>query len=93
MTFLILSFIIIIIALVTQINHLLISLFCLEGMILTLLLLIPLISYATSIYIPQITMILLTIAACEASLGLRLIVIISRTYGSDNINSLTVNKC
>jgi NADH-ubiquinone oxidoreductase chain 4L len=37
--------------------------------------------------------ILLSIGACEARLGLALIVLMSRTYGSDKIQSVTANKC
>jgi len=46
-----------------------------------------------NIIIPQLRIILLTFGACEARLGLRIIVIISRTYGADMLNSLSINKC
>lgn len=37
--------------------------------------------------------ILLSLGACEASLGLALIVTAARTSGNDILNSLTINKC
>lgn len=82
-----------IIALIINKNHLLISLLSLEAFILRLVMLIPItlsISSSESIFI---RIILLSIGACEASLGLALIVLISRTYGSDKIQSVTSNKC
>lgn len=82
-----------IIALIINKNHLLISLLSLEAFILRLVILIPVtisIASSESIYI---RIILLSIGACEARLGLALIVLISRTYGSDKIQSVTSNKC
>jgi NADH-ubiquinone oxidoreductase chain 4L len=82
-----------IIALILNKNHLLISLLSLEAFILRLVILIPVslsISSADSLFT---RIILLSIGACEASLGLALIVLISRTYGSDKIQSVTSNKC
>lgn len=81
------------IAFLFQRTHLLISLFCLEGIILSLVLYIPSIIYYSNIILPTISIIILTFGACEARLGLSLIVLISRSYGSDIIQSLTTNKC
>lgn len=81
------------IAFIYQNEHLLISLLCLEGIILTLVLLLPISLYVTQIIIPTIRIVILTFGACEARLGLRLIVFISRSYGSDIIKSITLNKC
>ena len=74
-------------------NHLLISLLALERLILRLVILIPvniLISNVQSLFI---RIVLLSIGACEARLGLALIVIISRAYVSDLIKSLSSRKC
>lgn len=43
--------------------------------------------------ITTISIVILTFGACEARLGLRLIVIISRYYGRDMLKTLTTNKC
>lgn len=87
------SFYVTTLAIMSQRSHLLISLLCLEGIILRLVLLIPSIIYARNITLPSLSIILLTFGACEARLGLRIIVLISRSYGSDIIKSLTINKC
>ena len=80
-------------AFIYQRDHLLISLLCLEGIILTLVLYVPLILYIRTIIVPTLRIIILTFGACEARLGLSLIVYISRSYGSDIIKLITVNKC
>ena len=64
-------------------KHILISLLCLEGIILALVILIPLSIAARISETIFARIVLLSLGACEASLGLALIVIISRTYGSD----------
>lgn len=88
-----LSIIIIIYTLIIQRKHLLISLLCLEGLILTLT---PFIVFTMGNF-PQnntyLFIILLTFGACEASLGLSLLVSITRMFGNDLINLLTRNKC
>lgn len=76
-----------------QQHHFLISLFSLEGIILTLVAIIPLSITVSHIPITTISIILLAFGACEARLGLRLIVIISRYYGNDILDSLNTNKC
>lgn len=82
-----------IIALIINKNHLLISLLSLEAFILRLVMLIPVTLAACSSESIFTRIILLSIGACEARLGLALIVLISRTYGSDKIQSVTSNKC
>jgi NADH-ubiquinone oxidoreductase chain 4L len=81
-----------IIALLIQRSHFLIALLCLEGIILNIVLLIPLIIYKLAIGIPSIRIVILTFGACEARLGLSLIVKISRSYGSDIMSSI-IKKC
>lgn len=81
------------IGLIINNKHLLISLLFLERIMLALVILIPLSIIASSSHSIFIRIILLSVGACEASLGLALIVIMSRSYGSDIINSLTSNKC
>jgi len=60
---------------------------------LRLVLYIPSIIHITNMPLSTIRIILLTFGACEASLGLRIIVLMSRSYGSDMIKSLRINKC
>lgn len=82
------------VAFIIQRTHLLISLLCLEGMILSLVLIIPSIITFSNIHSAAIyAVIILTMGACEARLGLRLIVRISRASGSDLLKSVTTNKC
>jgi NADH-ubiquinone oxidoreductase chain 4L len=74
-------------------KHLLISLLYLEAFILRLVIIIPM---CLSIIISQsifISIVLLSIGACEARLGLALLVMISRSYGSDLISGIFINKC
>lgn len=73
--------------------HFLITLLSLEGITLRLVLFVPLILINAEAGNAAITVILLTFGACEASLGLGLIVFISRSYGNDLIKSLTATKC
>lgn len=80
-------------ALLIQQSHLLITLLTLERLILSLVLLVPLTLTYSSIKLRILRIILLSFGACEASLGLRLLVIISRSLGSDLVSNLTINKC
>lgn len=82
-----------VIILITNKNHLLISLLALERLILSLVILIPVNILISNIQSLFISIVLLSIGACEARLGLALMVIISRTYGSDIIKSLSIRKC
>ena len=73
-----------------QRQHLLIALLALEAIILSLvLMLFVVIRISWSILI----IVILTFGACEASLGLACITTISRSYGNDRLNSLSLNKC
>lgn len=82
-----------IVALILNKNHLLMSLLALEAFILRLVIIVPMTLSITSARAIFTRIILLSIGACEARLGLALIVLISRTYGSDKIQSVTINKC
>nr|AOR07200.1 NADH dehydrogenase subunit 4L [Mesenchytraeus antaeus] len=82
-----------ILALLMQRSHFLMSLLCLEGIMLSTVLFVPLMMYSSSILLPTISIIMLTFGACEASLGLSLLVKMSRSYGSDMMSSLSTNKC
>nr|YP_009988588.1 NADH dehydrogenase subunit 4L [Pharyngocirrus uchidai]QNM39912.1 NADH dehydrogenase subunit 4L [Pharyngocirrus uchidai] len=80
-------------SLVLQQKHLLMALLALESAVLALV-------FISSLFLasPQhaslfIISLLLTFGACEASLGLALLVSMSRHYGSDLIKSITSIKC
>nr|AKP94178.1 NADH dehydrogenase subunit 4L [Spermophilus dauricus] len=75
-------------------SHLMSSLLCLEGMMLSMFVLCSLLTmnfhFSLSFMIP-IT--LLVFAACEAAVGLALLVMVSNTYGLDYIQNLNVLQC
>jgi NADH:ubiquinone oxidoreductase subunit K len=85
--------IIALLSLVSQQKHLLMALLSLEGVILSLVLLIPVSLSIIFIPIQALCLILLRFGACEARLGLALLVSIARFYGSDHVKSLSINKC
>nr|AOR07197.1 NADH dehydrogenase subunit 4L [Enchytraeus cf. crypticus SL-2017] len=88
------SYFLTLVAFIIQRTHLLMALLCLEGMMLSLVLLIPSFLYMTSmINISAIALIMLTLGACEASIGLSIMVNMSRSYGSDLFKSVSSNKC
>lgn len=75
-------------------SHLISSLLCLEGIILSLFVLTTvtiLITHTTLASI--IPIILLVFAACEAALGLSLLVVVSNTYGIDYVQNLNLLQC
>lgn len=89
-----LSYILTLAALILQRTHLLIALLCLEGIILTLVLLIPSFLYLSRINnILVFALIILTLGACEARVGLSILVNMSRSYGRDILKSVSTNKC
>nr|QIJ99126.1 NADH dehydrogenase subunit 4L [Ochotona himalayana]QIJ99377.1 NADH dehydrogenase subunit 4L [Ochotona roylei]QIJ99390.1 NADH dehydrogenase subunit 4L [Ochotona roylei] len=75
-------------------SHLMSSLLCLEGMMLSLFMLATIISlsmnYTISFMFPVI---LLVFAACEAAVGLALLVMVSNTYGMDYVHNLNLLQC
>nr|BAJ10936.1 NADH dehydrogenase subunit 4L [Amolops larutensis] len=73
--------------------HLLSALLCLEGMMLTMFMglsLWPSQLTATALMNP---LIMLTMSACEAGLGLSLMIATARHHGSDNLNTLNLLQC
>nr|YP_010037178.1 NADH dehydrogenase subunit 4L [Galictis vittata]QQW47850.1 NADH dehydrogenase subunit 4L [Galictis vittata] len=75
-------------------THLMSSLLCLEGMMLSLFVMM-----STTILTNHFTLanmapiILLVFAACEAVLGLSLLVMVSNTYGTDYVQNLNLLQC
>nr|YP_009092149.1 NADH dehydrogenase subunit 4L [Tamias sibiricus]AHA48112.1 NADH dehydrogenase subunit 4L [Tamias sibiricus] len=75
-------------------SHLMSSLLCLEGMMLSMFILCSLLAlnfhFSLSFIIP---IILLVFAACEAAVGLALLVMVSNTYGMDYVQNLNILQC
>nr|ALQ78862.1 NADH dehydrogenase subunit 4L [Glycera cf. tridactyla FS20] len=75
---------------ITQRRHLLMALLALEAVMLTLTLIIVLLNSTNELFI---SFIILTLAACEASLGLACLVVVTRSLGNDLFKTLSSNKC
>lgn len=75
-------------------SHLISSLLCLEGLVLSLFVLITVTILTTHITLANILpIIILVFAACEAALGLSLLVAVSNTYGVDHVQNLNLLQC
>nr|ALK48517.1 no product string in file [Dipodomys ordii] len=75
-------------------SHLMSSLLCLEGMMLSLFLMLSIsITFTHSSFSYHLPIILLVLAACEAAVGLALLVKVSNTYGSDYVQNLNLLQC
>nr|Q7YEL1.1 RecName: Full=NADH-ubiquinone oxidoreductase chain 4L; AltName: Full=NADH dehydrogenase subunit 4L [Aotus trivirgatus]AAP33903.1 NADH dehydrogenase subunit 4L [Aotus trivirgatus] len=75
-------------------SHLMSSLLCLEGMMLSLFIMATLMTlnmHLTLMYMMPI--VLLVFAACEAAVGLALLVLISNLYGLDYVQNLNLLQC
>nr|WKB06518.1 NADH dehydrogenase subunit 4L [Carapus mourlani]WNH23798.1 NADH dehydrogenase subunit 4L [Carapus mourlani] len=74
--------------------HLISALLCLEAMMLTLYVTLSVWALEhTSASHMACPLILLAFSACEASAGLALLVAMSRTHGSDSLQSLNLLQC
>nr|QYC36858.1 NADH dehydrogenase subunit 4L [Lophiomys imhausi] len=75
-------------------HHLMSTLLCLEGMMLSLFITISLFAMNFNTLIPlSIPTTILVFAACEAAVGLALLVKISNTYGTDHVQNLNLLQC
>nr|NP_008220.1 NADH dehydrogenase subunit 4L [Gorilla gorilla]Q34572.1 RecName: Full=NADH-ubiquinone oxidoreductase chain 4L; AltName: Full=NADH dehydrogenase subunit 4L [Gorilla gorilla gorilla]BAA07305.1 NADH dehydrogenase subunit 4L [Gorilla gorilla] len=75
-------------------SHLMSSLLCLEGMMLSLFIMATLMTLNTHFLLANIVPItMLVFAACEAAVGLALLVSISNTYGLDYVQNLNLLQC
>nr|YP_009115641.1 NADH dehydrogenase subunit 4L [Grundulus bogotensis]AJB98424.1 NADH dehydrogenase subunit 4L [Grundulus bogotensis] len=75
-------------------THLLSALLCLEGMMLSLFVALALWTLQLeSTTFSAAPMLLLTFSACEASVGLALLVATARTHGTDRLQSLNLLQC
>nr|APC60848.1 NADH dehydrogenase subunit 4L [Olallamys albicauda] len=75
-------------------SHMMSSLLCLEGMMLSMFIL-GVITMLNLHYISSLSssIMLLVFAACEAAVGLALLVMISNTYGIDYVQNLNLLQC
>ncbi|YP_002887593.1 NADH dehydrogenase subunit 4L (mitochondrion) [Diceros bicornis] len=75
-------------------SHLMSSLLCLEGMMLSLFIMATMTVLNSNFTLASMMpIILLVFAACEAALGLSLLVMISNTYGTDYVQNLNLLQC
>nr|YP_010963353.1 NADH dehydrogenase subunit 4L [Epicrates crassus]WNK74786.1 NADH dehydrogenase subunit 4L [Epicrates crassus] len=81
----------IMLGLATQYKHLMLTLMCIEAMMLTLFMLLVMFT-TTTLTMTQTPMpiILLTISVCGASIGLSLVVTTTRMHGSDFLKNLSL---
>nr|YP_009487340.1 NADH dehydrogenase subunit 4L [Echimys saturnus]AWB97159.1 NADH dehydrogenase subunit 4L [Echimys saturnus] len=75
-------------------SHMMSSLLCLEGMMLSMFILstITMLNFHYTLSLSSPIM-LLVFAACEAAVGLALLVMISNTYGIDYVQNLNLLQC
>nr|YP_009178367.1 NADH dehydrogenase subunit 4L [Caracal caracal]AKE36125.1 NADH dehydrogenase subunit 4L [Caracal caracal] len=89
-----LAFIMSLMGLLMYRSHLMSSLLCLEGMMLSLFIMMAVAILNNHFTLASMTpIILLVFAACEAALGLSLLVMVSNTYGTDYVQNLNLLKC
>nr|ATX68930.1 NADH dehydrogenase subunit 4L [Phataginus tricuspis] len=89
-----LAFIISLIGMLMYRSHLMSSLLCLEGMMLSLFTMMAITILNINFTLASMTpIILLVFAACEAALGLSLLVLVSNTHGSDYVQNLNLLQC
>nr|AGK38216.1 NADH dehydrogenase subunit 4L [Ziphius cavirostris] len=75
-------------------SHLMSALLCMEGMMLSLFVLAALTILNSHFTLASMMpIILLVFAACEAAIGLALLVTISNTYGTDYVQNLNLLQC
>ncbi|NP_008492.1 NADH dehydrogenase subunit 4L (mitochondrion) [Artibeus jamaicensis] len=75
-------------------SHMMSSLLCLEGMMLSLFVMMTITILNTHLTLASmLPIILLVFAACEAALGLSLLVMVSTTYGMDYVQNLNLLQC
>nr|YP_778833.1 NADH dehydrogenase subunit 4L [Erignathus barbatus]Q08H76.1 RecName: Full=NADH-ubiquinone oxidoreductase chain 4L; AltName: Full=NADH dehydrogenase subunit 4L [Erignathus barbatus]CAJ57022.1 NADH dehydrogenase subunit 4L [Erignathus barbatus] len=89
-----LAFIMSLMGLLMYRSHLMSSLLCLEGMMLSLFVMMTVTILNNHFTLASMTpIILLVFAACEAALGLSLLVMVSNTYGTDYVQNLNLLPC
>nr|QIP53235.1 NADH dehydrogenase subunit 4L [Scotonycteris bergmansi] len=90
----ILAFTVSLLGLLMYRSHLMSSLLCLEGMMLSLFVIMTVTTLNSQMTLANmLPIILLVFAACEAALGLSLLVMVSNTYGTDYVQNLNLLQC
>nr|QYC36845.1 NADH dehydrogenase subunit 4L [Hapalomys delacouri] len=75
-------------------SHLMSTLLCLEGMMLSLFIMSSLsILNSNSMILLPTPIVILVFAACEAAVGLALLVKVSNSYGTDYVQNLNLLQC
>uniref|UniRef100_UPI0030FEDEDA NADH dehydrogenase subunit 4L n=1 Tax=Cebus kaapori TaxID=37294 RepID=UPI0030FEDEDA len=75
-------------------SHLMSSLLCLEGMMLSLFIMMTAMTLNMHLMLMyMLPIILLVFAACEAAVGLALLILISNLYGLDYVQNLNLLQC
>nr|YP_009946524.1 NADH dehydrogenase subunit 4L [Stenocephalemys albocaudata]QOE76359.1 NADH dehydrogenase subunit 4L [Stenocephalemys albocaudata]QOE76372.1 NADH dehydrogenase subunit 4L [Stenocephalemys albocaudata]QOU10256.1 NADH dehydrogenase subunit 4L [Stenocephalemys albocaudata] len=75
-------------------SHLMSTLLCLEGMMLSLFIMISMATLNSNSMISMpIPITIMVFAACEAAVGLALLVKVSNTYGTDYVQNLNLLQC
>nr|YP_010455538.1 NADH dehydrogenase subunit 4L [Choeroniscus minor]UUA63169.1 NADH dehydrogenase subunit 4L [Choeroniscus minor] len=89
-----LAFMISLMGLLMYRTHMMSSLLCLEGMMLSLFVMMTATILNTHMTLSNmLPIILLVFAACEAALGLSLLVMVSTNYGVDYVQNLNLLQC
>nr|YP_009158948.1 NADH dehydrogenase subunit 4L [Eozapus setchuanus]AIG99662.1 NADH dehydrogenase subunit 4L [Eozapus setchuanus] len=75
-------------------SHMMSTLLCLEGMMLSIFVLSSINALNShNILSFMLPVVILVFAACEAAIGLALLVMISNTYGNDYVQNLSLLQC
>nr|YP_010296698.1 NADH dehydrogenase subunit 4L [Gracixalus yunnanensis]UMI33291.1 NADH dehydrogenase subunit 4L [Gracixalus yunnanensis] len=74
-------------------KHLLSALLCLESMMLTIFITLSLWPNQMTSMPLSLPLVLLSMSACEAGLGLSLMVATARSHGNDNLTTLNLLRC
>nr|YP_009184473.1 NADH dehydrogenase subunit 4L [Priodontes maximus]ALO62547.1 NADH dehydrogenase subunit 4L [Priodontes maximus] len=88
------AFMVALVGLLVYRSHMMSSLLCLEGMMLSLFVLSTLMILNTHFTMStMMPIILMVFAACEAAVGLALLIMVSNTYGLDYVQNLNLLQC
>nr|YP_009000550.1 NADH dehydrogenase subunit 4L [Hemisus marmoratus]BAO42905.1 NADH dehydrogenase subunit 4L [Hemisus marmoratus] len=90
MTLIMMMFFLVMIGLSFHRLHLLSALLCLEGMMLVIFIGLSMWPNNLTIFPLMAPLTMLTMSACEASLGLSLMIALARSHGSDNLKTLNL---
>nr|UDP58826.1 NADH dehydrogenase subunit 4L [Glyphoglossus yunnanensis] len=90
---LIITFFIALLGLAFHRTHLLSALLCLEAMMLTIFIGLALWPNHLLSSMAMAPLIMLTLSACEAAMGLSLMIATARSHGNDNLKTLHLLRC